>query len=111
MVVVEDVVSYLHREVVHSTRTHGRSSLAAENDPLRQNFICRNVSVDLVVVSDDVQLLCKAVDGHGIILIHSACNRSGRVFLVAEVLQPSGNSDAFRFPLGRYLVADAPHHD
>ena len=99
MILVHNRGSELCREVVHASRTYCRGCLAAEDDPLRKKFICRDVAVYLVVEANYVELLCEAVDCHCIVLVHSAGYRSCRVLFVADVLQPCCYSQTFRLPL------------
>ena len=64
-----------------------------------------------IVEARHIHHLRKARTQRRLSLVHTLCNGSCRVVLVAECLQMFAYLSAFFAPLLRYLVADAPHHD
>ena len=98
------------RELVDAPCAQGGGCLAAENYSLWQLGIVLLIFVRPVVESRYIHHGGHVVVYHGIRCIHTLCDRSGRVFPVADVLEHQRElGTAVPVPLVRHLIADAPH--
>ena len=101
----------LHRELVHATWTDSRSRFASQNQILRELVVWLLIALRTVIKSRNVNHCCKSVGKYTSHLVHSASDRTGRIFTMADILQEFGHFITDRTALSRYFVADTPHND